>query len=68
MQLCPQYVPVEMLCFFISIRGHGHQLDSHKSDFPPTSALSAMTGTLAGQKYRVEILRPLVVPHFDGHP
>ena len=25
-------------------------------------------GTLTGQKYRDEILRPLVVPHFDGHP
>jgi hypothetical protein len=30
--------------------------------------LYVLDGTLAGQKYRVEILRPLVVPHFDGHP
>ena len=35
-QLCPQYVPVEMLCFSVSIRGRGHQLDSTKSDFHPT--------------------------------
>jgi len=39
MQLCPQYVPVEMLCFSVSIHGRGHQLDSTKSDFHPTSAL-----------------------------
>jgi hypothetical protein len=28
MQLCPQYVPVEMLCFSVSIRVCAHQLDS----------------------------------------
>jgi hypothetical protein len=43
MQLCPQYVPVKMLWFLVSIRGRGHQLDSTKNDFHPTSALSATT-------------------------
>ena len=39
MQLCPQYVPVEMLCFSVSICGRGHQLDSTKNDFHQISAL-----------------------------
>ena len=43
MQLCTQYVPVEMLCFSVSIRGRGHQLESTKNNFHPTSALSATT-------------------------
>ena len=43
MQLCPQYVHVEMLCFSVSIRGCGHQLDSTKNDFHPTNVLSATT-------------------------
>jgi transposase len=30
--------------------------------------LYVLDGTLTGQKYRDEILRPLVVPHFDCHP
>jgi hypothetical protein len=30
--------------------------------------LYVMDGTLRGQKYRDQILRSLVVPHFDGHP
>jgi hypothetical protein len=30
--------------------------------------LYVLDGTLTGQKTRDEILRPLVVPHFDGHP
>ena len=32
-----------MLCFSVTIRERGHQLDSRKSDFHPTSALSATT-------------------------
>jgi hypothetical protein len=43
MQLCPHYIPVEMLCFSVSIRGRDHQLDSTKNDFHPTSVLSATT-------------------------
>ena len=43
MQLCTQYVPVEMLCISVSIRGRGHQLESTKNNFHPTSALSATT-------------------------
>jgi hypothetical protein len=27
-----------------------------------------LDGTLTGQRYRDQILRPLVVPHFDCHP
>ena len=27
-----------------------------------------LDGTLTGQKYLDQILRPLVVPHFDNHP
>jgi hypothetical protein len=42
-QLCPQYVPVEMLSFLIFIRGRGHQLDSTKNYFHPTNALCATT-------------------------
>jgi transposase len=30
--------------------------------------LYVLGGTLTGQKYRDEILHPLVVPHFDCHP
>jgi hypothetical protein len=30
--------------------------------------LYVIDGTLRGQKYRDQILRSLVVPHFDGHP
>ena len=30
--------------------------------------LYVLDGTLTGQKYRDQILRPLVVPHFDCHP
>ena len=30
--------------------------------------LYVLDGTLTGQKYRDQILRPLVVPHFDVHP
>ena len=41
MQLYPQYFPVEMLCFSVSIRGRDHQLDSTKNYFHPTSAISA---------------------------
>ncbi len=30
--------------------------------------LYPLDGTLTGQKYKDNILRPIVVPHFDGHP
>ena len=32
--------------------------------------LDAVTvpGTLTGEKYRDNILRPVVIPHFDNHP
>jgi hypothetical protein len=30
--------------------------------------LYVIDATLRGQKYRDQILRSLVVPHFDGHP
>ena len=33
MQLCTQYIPVGMLCFSVSIRGRGHQLESTKATF-----------------------------------
>jgi hypothetical protein len=33
MRLCPQHVPVEMLCFSVSIRWRGHQLESTKITF-----------------------------------
>jgi hypothetical protein len=54
--LCPQYVPVKMMCFSVSIRGRGHQLDSTKNDFHPTSVLSATTWCKTVQQEAIELL------------